>query len=179
MTSLASLEGKETMVIGPAILEYTLEIPRSRNQWSKDKISLTNLWQATTLVVRLSTFEINSLGCTLGKYSISLCYRWSMTLDLERSWPLTESMRNTWQVRLSGISCLPQLQSRGTMLLFKTETWTKTDVWGRTEPSESDWDQVVVSPVSDTWCHQSNLAFWTSLLSCVTWREYLIWLWWD
>lgn len=39
-----SLEEKETVVVGLAMADCTLGTPRSRNQWSKDKISSIGLW---------------------------------------------------------------------------------------------------------------------------------------
>lgn len=71
-----TLERKETMVVGPVMVEYPLVTLRSRNQWGKDTIlSLFGQAAATTVVVRLTALGINSLDYVLDKYSFSLlCY---------------------------------------------------------------------------------------------------------
>ena len=63
------------MAVGSPMVEGPLVTLRSRNKWGKDKISsVFEQAAAITVVVRLTTFEVNSLGCALDKYSFSLYY---------------------------------------------------------------------------------------------------------
>lgn len=94
-----SLEGKETIVIDPTVIECTLGTPKNRNQWNKNMISLISLCTGCChyLSCEAQHFWNQLSWLYIGKYSFSLfCYRWSMTLDLERRWPLTQSVHNPW-----------------------------------------------------------------------------------
>lgn len=112
-----SLEGKETTVVGPTMVECTRGLQRANISGRRTRFpwSASGQAAATILVVRLTTFEVSSLGCTLGKHSFNLfCYSWVMALALKRRWPLTQSVHNPWQTNfpknsLREISCLPEL----------------------------------------------------------------------
>lgn len=116
----------------------------------------------------LTACEINFLGCTSGRYSFSLCYSCSLTLDLKRRWLLTQAVYGTWDTSfpknsLRGIVCLLDWHS-GPKEECSFGKWTHEQhhVWERTEASESDWIKLWCHQLGDTWCHRSNLAFMNS-----------------